>query len=158
MKVKGFEHYELDPVEGTLYNTRTKRYVGYLNRDGYIVVGLSDGINNRKTIELHRLMAEHFVANPENKPTVHHINHNRHDNRVSNLRWATHDEQQDKEWLSNQKQSQISKPVRVFKEGFSQTYQSISEASHQLGLNLGNLSMVLNGRYKQTGGYNAEFV
>ena len=46
-----------------------------------------------KEYSLHRTVAEAFIPNPENKPTVDHINRIRDDNRVCNLRWATHKEQ-----------------------------------------------------------------
>ena len=42
---------------------------------------------------LHRLLAEAFIPNPENKPTVDHIDRNPSNNDLSNLRWATHYEQ-----------------------------------------------------------------
>lgn len=61
---------------------------GRLRPDGYFVVGIRG-----KDYRVHRLVAEAFLQNPENKPTVDHINRVRNDNRVQNLRWATYTEQ-----------------------------------------------------------------
>ena len=46
----------------------------------------------RKTIRVHRLVAQSFVPNPENKPEIDHIDRNRQNNNVENLRWATKSE------------------------------------------------------------------
>ena len=47
---------------------------------------------NSKTFKVHRLVGLHFIPNPDNKPFIDHINRIRNDNRVENLRWATHAE------------------------------------------------------------------
>lgn len=59
-----------------------------INKDGYAVVHIH--VNNKVLRKLaHRLVAESFIPNPDNKPEVDHINAIRTDNRVSNLRWVT---------------------------------------------------------------------
>lgn len=70
----------------------SKQGIHYLNmvpdRLGYLRVSI-----HRKPYRAHRLVAIAFVKNPENKPSVDHINRVRDDNRASNLRWATQREQ-----------------------------------------------------------------
>ena len=46
----------------------------------------------RKNCSIHRLVAEAFISNPENKPFIDHINGNKQDNRIENLRWVTNKE------------------------------------------------------------------
>ena len=55
---------------------------------GYKRVGLSNN-NDTKFKQVHRLVAEAFIDNPEGKQQVDHINCKRDDNRVENLRWTT---------------------------------------------------------------------
>lgn len=62
-----------------------------INSEGYVRTSLT---KNKKTkqVLVHRLVAEAFIPNLENKPLVNHKNSNRSDNNLSNLEWATHKE------------------------------------------------------------------
>ena len=55
---------------------------------GYVMYDLFKD-NKRKTVRLHRLVAEAFIPNPENKPEVNHIDHNTDNNYADNLEWVT---------------------------------------------------------------------
>lgn len=68
-------------------------YDGKRNTSTYRILCLTheDGVSASKY--LHRIVAEAFIPNPENKPTVNHINGKKQDNRIDNLEWATHSEQ-----------------------------------------------------------------
>jgi len=62
------------------------------DKNKYLVSSLTKG-NISKQFRVHKLVAEAFIPNPENKPTVNHINGIKHDNRLENLEWLTHKEQ-----------------------------------------------------------------
>lgn len=73
--------------QGCIYNPR-KQLKTYFTRTGYECIKLTkDGIRESRTI--HRLVAEHFIPNPDNKSEVNHIDGDKSNNTVSNLEWST---------------------------------------------------------------------
>lgn len=67
------------------------------NDEGYKIITLRD-VGTQKTFKVHRLVAECFLENPEDKPYVNHINCVRSDNTVSNLEWVTQEENMQKRY------------------------------------------------------------
>lgn len=93
-ELKGFVNYKISNL-GRIYSIkrRTCLKVKRLGNSGYYQVRLSkDGKYVYKN--LHRLIAETFIPNPNNYRTVNHINGNKLDNRISNLEWADDCKQQ----------------------------------------------------------------
>lgn len=71
-------------LKGRILKTR-------VNDRGYVYVGLSKE-GKRKSLRVHRLVAEAFLKNPFNKPQINHINEIKTDNTISNLEWVTQEE------------------------------------------------------------------
>lgn len=87
--ILGYEGYYKITEDGKVFSVRSNRFLKLNHKkNGYVVIEL-----NVKGIHLcyrvHRLVAEAYIPNPENKPTVNHINCCKSDNRVCNLEWAT---------------------------------------------------------------------
>ena len=102
--IKGFENYSVSNL-GNIKNNKTGRILKpTINFHGYYQVSLcQDG--NTYTKKIHKLVAEYFIPNLYNKKCVDHIDNNKLDNNVNNLRWATNHENNMNQKLSSRNTS-----------------------------------------------------
>ena len=134
--------------DGNLFNTKTKRYRVWVKhpRTKYLINCIV--INGtRTTIHKHKLIAEYFVKNPDNKKYIQHINGNIYDNRVENLQWVDTTTSQEKAYKKAKSFAKNNiytyKPVIDTKKG--KIYRSVSEAAMKINISRTYLSNTLNG-------------
>jgi len=122
-------------------------------------VGLRDAEGKRKTFYVYRLVAEAFVPNPDNLPTVNHKNEDHHDNRAENLEWMTKAE-------NNRYGTHIQRCGEALRmsvemltdEGQHVAYfDSMSEAAEKSGCPLSSIHRCCYGRQETTNGYRFKF-
>lgn len=76
--------------DGKVYSNYSREFMKTHNdKRGYPRVHLSDDSGKYHTLPIHRLVATKFIDNPEHKIQVDHINGDKTDNRVDNLRWVS---------------------------------------------------------------------
>lgn len=136
-------------LSGTNVNRKDRLLVQKPNKQGYLFVSLfSNSVCYNKYI--HRLVAETFIPNPDNKPQVNHINEIKTDNTVENLNWMTPTENLNYGTRNEKTFKPVTNGIQIFK--------SVNEASEITGVNRTGISNCLTGRYKSSGGYHWTYV
>lgn len=175
VKIQQAPIYSIDE-HGTVRNDETgKTKKPYCNkRNGYLYVDLWE--NNRSIKRpIHRLIAEAFIPNPDNKPTVDHIDGNRQNNSLKNLRWASYSEQNSRFETVGVRSQKIKathyKEKRKPRSGGHEEwldadvilfFDRITDAADHFGVSIANISTMLKqgtvGRRGKMRGYLFEYV
>ena len=151
--VNGFDEYFVSN-KGRVYSKKRNKYLKPLcSETGYLKVGLWNK-SKRKVVKIHRLVAEAFIENSNNKKCVNHIDGNKQNNCVSNLEWATHSENT-KHACSIGLLVQKTKTVDKFsKDGkYIESFSSQKEAAKATGIFQSAISRCCGGGCKTAGGY-----
>jgi len=105
------------------------------DKDGYEIISTRKPNGRTTSARVHRLVAEAYIPNPENKPVINHINGIKDDNRVENLEWATVAENTQHGYDRLGNLSAQSKPViLIIDEKPFSSYQSITRMSELIGV------------------------
>lgn len=136
-----------------------------LDRSGYLKICLTDSKHKKHTIKIHRLVAENFIPNTENKEQVNHIDGNKENNRVDNLEWCSQSENMIHAFKNNLihrgkgKESPRARAVNQYSlDGkFIKRWDCIADAERELKLSKNNISTCCKGKRKTAHGFKWEY-
>lgn len=145
---------------GNVKNHETGRIMSlHVDNTGYVSVAVKPNRGQEtKQWQVHRYVAKAFVPNPDNLPYVNHIDGNKLNNTAQNLEWCTNSHNQlHRNAMYPDLYNRMKHDVPV-KCSNGKTYPSIAAACRDLGLHHTCVKRVLDGAFKQTGGYTFEYV
>ena len=172
-RVWGYANYEVSTLGKVRKNGKEVKQCKH-NKGYYTVDLYKDG--ERKRFFVHRLVAETFLPNPDNKPQVNHLNRNREDNRVENLEWVTPTENMNspltrkhcKEVMKGEntsmygkfgKEHHLSKTVIQFDldGNMLNVWNALMDAEREVGARNGHISNCCRGKQQTSGGYKWQY-
>lgn len=160
----------LNCVWGKVYPAKGKQKSISRYKSGYLYVNLYKDHKTYK-FQVHRLVAFTFIPNPDNKPCIDHIDGDRTNNKVDNLRWCTHKENANnpitvkrlaESYHSESRNSKISESSRrrakpVIQLSLSgepiKEWRSADIASNELHICRPTIYMCIHGKNNHAGGY-----
>lgn len=149
-----FEVYE----DGSIYGPRGLRHP-VKTKSGYYRLDM--GRYPTRSILVHRLVAQTFIPNPDDKPCVNHIDGDKSNNSVDNLEWVTYKENAEHAWghalypkIYGRRHAKLV-PVRQLSLDREEiaTYPTIKDASDATGIQQMSISLASRGKLKTAGGY-----
>ena len=122
-----------------------------ITNDGYLNVILYKNTTAQHRL-IHRLVAEVFIPNPENKPQVNHKDENKLNNCVNNLEWATAKENINHGTRNERVADSLSKPILQYSKSgeFIREWQGAREVERVLGIDNSHINACCRGKQKSS--------
>ncbi|QSF43540.1 NUMOD4 domain-containing protein [Paenibacillus tianjinensis] len=171
--IEGFEGYYQVSTHGRIRSLDRvidsgRRFKGKIitpsyDTQGYVTVHLYKN-GKDKTCRAHRLVALAFIANPDNKPEVNHLDEIRNNNRIENLQWCTPLENsnygnrklrisQNTDYVTIAKKCKKAVNQYTLNGDFLRTWDSARDVQKETGIQQSAIRLNVNGQYSSAGGF-----
>ena len=105
-KVPGYSNYSVTK-DGRVWTHKLRS--GWMkpgvDKNGYVRYPMISDNGKRKGMYIHQLVAITYIPNPDNKPNVNHLDHNKSNNSIENLEWCTQKENIVYDWLKGKRKA-----------------------------------------------------
>jgi len=125
----------------------------FVSNSGYLRNTLTHK-GKKFTVTVHRLVADEYISNPQNKPEINHIDGNKLNNDTSNLEWCTHKENKQHASANDLVCRGSNRPFAKLKENqvslIKDIYRGgelkIVEIAYMFGVSASTISLIIHGK------------
>ena len=145
--ITGYEGLYAIDENGNVWGYKKKHFLTQTpDKDGYMTVKLTKN-NVGKRCKVHRLVAQTFLPNPNNLPCVNHKDEDKANNNINNLEWCSIG------YNVNYGTRNLKISKAVYCVELDRTFDSMTEAAKELGLDRSHIGACCNGKQHTCGGY-----
>lgn len=151
--IHNYPNYKISNL-GNIRNIQRDKLMKPYFRKGYTLVKLSCG-NKSSEKKIHRLVAVHFISNPNNYLCINHKDENKSNNCVNNLEWCTHLYNNTYGTRIKRQRQKLLIPITQYSLNgeFLNRYNSINEAANAVNRDPTSITAALKDRSKTSAGF-----